>query len=111
MGYPEFILIAIYLLTLVENLLKHGQARRADVRPWVSAIGNLLVLLLLVWGGFFWTFGVPQGIYVLLTTLGRGMIYLRRNDEEFMSREYNFYNSTISLAIVMSILAWGGFFS
>jgi hypothetical protein len=110
MGYPEFILIAIYTCHVARHLLKHGDLM-GSVHPLLTLFGNVVTLSLLVWGGFFATFGLAQVFYIFLTVMGQGMVYLKRNDEDYNNRHYNFYTMTIAVTIVMSILAWGGFFS
>ena len=110
MGYPEFILIAIYTCHLAQHLLKHGDLM-GSIHPLLTLLYNVVTLSLLVWGGFFATFGLAQALYIFLTVMSLGMVYLKRNDEDYNNRQYNFYGMTIAVTIIISILAWGGFFS
>jgi hypothetical protein len=111
MGYPEFIMIVLYIISLGGTLLKHGDPRPPQ-RLATVVFANALTLALLVWGGFFSTFGLAQAIYVFTQVLGGGVLYLTWGDEEFnKNRKYDFYSTLIAVTILLGLYWWGGFFS
>ena len=106
MGYPEYILIALYVWVIGRHLLFHGEPLGFKWSNWVMCF---VYPILLAWGGFFSSVGVPQVIYTLLWVLGTGALFLNRNKS--LPEKYDFYNVTIAVALMLGLYWWGGFFS
>ena len=51
-GWPQGILVALYLIQVAVAISKHGTPRE-DWNGWGAACGAALTLTLLYWGGFF----------------------------------------------------------
>ena len=106
MGYPEYILLESYSLTIGRHLLKHGEPMHIKWYGW----GMCFVYpALLAWGGFFSSVGIPQVIYTMFWVLGTGALFLNRNKS--LPNKYDFYGATIATALMLGLYWWGGFFS
>ena len=106
MGYPESILLALYAWIIVRHLLFHGEPLSFK---WYNLALSFVFPVLLAWGGFFSSVGVPQVIYTLLWVLGTGALFLNR--DKSLPRKYDFYGVTIAVALMLGLFWWGGFFA
>jgi LPXTG-motif cell wall-anchored protein len=52
-GAPQIILCVLYCLSLGVNLAKHGQPKTGKESFWTGLIAIIIVVTLLIWGGFF----------------------------------------------------------
>tara|TARA_R110002012_G_scaffold8937_1_gene41106 strand:+ start:202 stop:522 length:321 start_codon:yes stop_codon:yes gene_type:complete len=106
MGYPEYILIALYVWSLVRHLLWHGEPMHTKWHNWAMCF---VFPALLAWGGFFSPVGVPQVIYTMFWVLGMGTLFLNR--KKMNDNKYDFYGATFAIALMLGLYWWGGFFS
>jgi len=106
MGYPEYILLVYYAISLGINLFRHGEQVRFTWRTWLA---NFTIPVVLAWGGFFSAFGAPQAIYITLWILVTGTAYLKQDDME--ANKHNFYYSVLVVALLFGLWWWGGFFA
>ena len=106
MGYPEYILVALYVWSLVRILRRHGEPMHFKWHAWVMCF---VYPILLAWGGFFSSVGIPQVIYTIIWTLSMGSAYLNRGKTG--EHKHNFYGSVIIVALMLGLYWWGGFFS
>lgn len=51
MGWPQIIVIVLYVFSLGISLAKHGE-RRENYNFWTTLIAVLIEVALLYWGGF-----------------------------------------------------------
>ena len=108
MGYPEIILLAWYAIALIQTLLKHGTPARLGL---TTVIGTIGVPILLAWGGFFSTVGWPQVIWVFMYVFLGGAAYLNREEYSKGEHAHNFYVAVPTLALIIGLYWWGGFFA
>lgn len=104
--------ITWFVLTLFATGLvatRHGKP--FDVNYSFGSLVFTIALLsgLYYWGGFFETFGIPQGVVVGVYAL-LGGIYLAK-DGEPRPGNYNILASLATTAGWAGLLYWGGFFS
>ena len=52
-GWPQAIYLILVLVSLGVNIERHGKSRTVTENAWTSAIATVLVVALLMWGGFF----------------------------------------------------------
>lgn len=52
MGLPQYIFIAITLISLGMAIAEHDEPRK-NTNAWASIIGTAITMWLLGWGGFF----------------------------------------------------------
>tara|TARA_R110002060_G_scaffold48200_2_gene59196 strand:+ start:1480 stop:1806 length:327 start_codon:yes stop_codon:yes gene_type:complete len=108
MGIPEIILLAWYAISLAWILFHHGQPTKPF--SWKTIVSALFGVGLLVWGGFFASFGAPQALYILFFTLVMGTVFLNR-DKHPPDSVYNFYMSIPIMSLYLALFWWGGFFA
>tara|TARA_Y100000389_G_C17449992_1_gene514134 strand:+ start:628 stop:948 length:321 start_codon:yes stop_codon:yes gene_type:complete len=106
MGYPEYIVLAWYSISLGFILLRHGEPTQVNELTWLV---NLAWPGLLAWGGFYSELGMPQVIYTILWALVTGSSYLNRGKRDH--GEYNFYIAVPVMAAMIGLYWWGGFFA
>ena len=53
MGIPQIILLSLYGIVLLIRANTHGQLRTGKYNFWYTLIDVVLVIGLLIWGGFF----------------------------------------------------------
>ena len=105
MGYPEIILLVIYAIQGILVLKDHDMP---IVRGfWTRLPFSLLNIGLLVWGGFFATWGIPQSIFGMMWAFGIGAAYLKRAEPQ----PVNFYGWCVAAAVLLGLFTWGGFFA
>lgn len=105
MGYPEITLLSIYAIQGLWVLRYHNVSHKINF--WMHLPVSLVLLGCLILGGFFASWGIPQSIYALLFVLSYGNGFLSRHEEKSL----NFYGWAIMAALLLSLFAWGGFFT
>jgi hypothetical protein len=53
MGFPQVVIIVIYVLSLGISLANHGKPREGKVNFWVALVTVVFIFLILNGGGFF----------------------------------------------------------
>jgi len=106
MGYPEYILLAFYVISLANTLRRHGQRLKMT---WITIAIQFTIPALLIWGGFFSSFGVPQVIYTMMWALVTGYVIIER--EKKLDAVHDFYSTVVVIALMMGLYWWGGFFA
>lgn len=53
MGWPQYILLALFASNIAQNITKDGKPRQEPYSWRVSVISTTIAMVLLSWGGFF----------------------------------------------------------
>ena len=53
LGLPQMLTIFLYIVALGIQLREHGKPREGVTNFWAGVIGEVIIFVLLIWGGFF----------------------------------------------------------
>ncbi len=108
MHAPQIIYFVLILLTFGLVAAKHGKPIDEKYSFGAMAVTIAILCGLYYWGGFFDSFGLPQGIlsgyYALV-----GGVWLAKDGEPRIG-SYNLVKSVATSAVSIGLLYWGGFF-
>lgn len=104
-GWPQWLYVSIVLIGIGISLANHGKCIK-KASAGVTAFSGFVLFLILTAGGFFDEIHWPQIVYIILYLVG---LIAKLADEEDYTVE-NFRITLIAEAIVIALLAAGGFF-
>lgn len=103
---PQIIWGIAVFISLLKGIADHGRQKESD---YLDALQGLALFVgLLIWGGFFNSFGIPQIIYIVLASIVYSVSPLTNG--RFNTSETNVFLVFVGIILQALLLWWGGFF-
>jgi len=108
MHAPQIIWLVLTVMAVGLIATRHGEPIAEKYTFGGMAFVSALLSILYYWGGFFDTFGLPQGVLVACYALTAGIHAAK--DGEPRTGNYNIFTSLLATAGYTGLLYLGGFF-
>lgn len=104
---PQIIWVIAVFISLLKATVDHGKIKESDYLNELQ--GLALFIGLLIWGGFFNSFGAPQIIYIALASIVYSVSPITNG--RFTHSETNLILVAVAIILQALLLWWGGFFA
>jgi len=103
---PQILYLSYFFIATLIGIINHGNQYTYNAAKTLFLGG--ISIGLLIWGGFFATFGLPQIIYIIIWLIGV-LISVYKHGERSENKILAIHH-IITIIIVLSLTWWGGFY-